>query len=482
MMLHTQDQSEGTDLCYLSAAKALEMFRSRTLSPVELLNAQIARAEQIEPRINAFTETLFDTAMTEARLAEARYMSRTADLRPLEGLTVTIKDVLDQKGICNSRGSLIYKDHRAKADHPVVERVKQAGGIIHARTTTSEFAFGWITATRLWGVTRNPWNLDRTPGGSSGGAAASLAAGTSTLAIGADSAGSIRVPASLCGIVGYKPPHGRVPDPSEGFDPYSVIGPMARSVADCALLQNVISGAHPADIASLREKVVLPRDNSTTSGLRLAVAFDLGKAKPEAAIFGAIRDVITRLETCGAVIEEPEINWPRDVGDAALMHSACLSAPWFADMMQAHGDLLCDYTRWTAEFMTSCSLRDLMNSYDVAKRLYRAVQPVLDTCDALICPVVLTNDVRAEQMPWTKMRVNGVHLNSDYDWVSTAHFNMLGELPALSVPIGFDTDGMPVGVQIIARSFDDLRAFRVAAAIESITEIGYRSPSRFVSS
>lgn len=469
MMLPMPDQAEDADLCYLSAVKALEMFRNRTLSPVELLNAQIARAERVEPQINAFTETFFDTAMTEAKTAEARYMARSADPRPLEGLTVTIKDVLDQKGICNSRGSLIFKDHRAEVDHPVVERVKQAGGIIHARTTTSEFAFGWITATRLWGVTRNPWNLDRTPGGSSGGAAASLAAGTSTLAIGSDSAGSIRVPAALCGIVGYKPPHGRVPDPDEGFDPYSTIGPMARSVADCALLQNVVSGVHPADIASLREDIVLPTEKSGTSGLRLAVAFDLGKAQPEPAIVAAIRGAIARLQMHGAVIEEPEINWPRDVGDAALMHSACLSAPWFGDMMQRHGGLLCDYTRWTAEFMTSCSLRGLANSVDVAKRLYRAVQPVLDTFDALICPVVLTNDVRAEQMPWTAMRVNGVELNSDYDWVTTAHFNMLGELPALSVPIGFDADSMPIGVQIVARSFDDLRAFRVAAAIESIT-------------
>ncbi|WP_324752322.1 amidase [Roseovarius sp. Pro17] len=468
MILHQPDQTKGSDLCYLSAIKALEMFRKRTLSPVELLTAQIARAERVEPQINAFTETFFDTAMAEARLAEQRYMSRATDLRPLEGLTVTIKDVLDQKGVCNSRGSLIFKDHRADNDHPVVERVRQAGGVIHARTTTSEFAFGWVTATRLWGVTRNPWNPDRTPGGSSGGAAASLAAGTSTLAIGADSAGSIRVPAALCGIVGYKPPHGRVPDPVEGFDPYSVIGPMARSVPDCALLQNTISGVHPADIASLRENVILPIEGFAADGLRLAVAFDLGKALPDPEIVAAIRGIVAKLQAHGAVIEEPSIDWRSEIGDVARLHSACLFAPWFSDIMEQHGDQLCDYTRWTAEFMKSCSLRDLMGSYDVAKRLYRTMQPVLDHYDALICPVVLTNNVSADQKPWTEMQVNGVRLNSDYDWVATAHFNMLGELPALSVPIGLDADGMPVGLQVIARSFDDTRAFKVAAAIESI--------------
>ncbi|QYX56005.1 amidase [Roseovarius sp. SCSIO 43702] len=472
MMLQRPDQTEADDLCYLSAVRALEMFRSRDLSPVELLRAQIARAEKVEPEINAFTETFFDTAMTEARAAEARYMSRSADPRPLEGLTVTIKDVLDQKGACTSRGSLVFKGHRADTDHPVVERVRQAGGIIHARTTTSEFAFGWVTATRLWGVTRNPWNPERTPGGSSGGAAASLAAGTSTLAIGADSAGSIRVPAALCGVVGYKPPHGRVPDPVEGFDPYSVIGPMARSVADCALLQNVISGVHPADITSLRERVTLKAREPAPGGLRLAASFDPGKTMPEAGIVAAIRGVIAKLQAHGAEIEEPEIDWPEGVGDLALRHSACLSAPWFGDMMDRHGDELCDYTRWTAELMKSCSLRDLTDSYDMARQLYRAVEPVLARYDALICPVVLTNRVRADQMPWTEMRVNGVCLNSDYDWVTTAHFNMLGELPSLSVPVGFDADGMPVGVQVVARSFDDARAFRVAAAIEHVAGAG----------
>ncbi|HEY9037458.1 MAG TPA: amidase [Roseovarius sp.] len=475
MMLHRPDQTEGADLCYLSATEALQMFRKRTLSPVELLKAQIARAERVEPEINAFTETFHDTAMAEAKAAEARYMSGACDLRPLEGLTVTIKDVLDQQGACTSRGSLIFKDHRASSDHPVVERVKQAGGIIHARTTTSEFAFGWITATRLWGVTRNPWNPDRTPGGSSGGAAASLAAGTSTLAIGADSAGSIRVPAALCGVVGYKPPHGRVPDPVEGFDPYSVIGPMARSVADCALLQNVISGVHPADIASLRENVVLPTTGSAAKGLRLAVSFNLGKALPDPGIVAAIRGILAKLQRHGIEVEEPAIDWPADIGDAALRHSACLFAPWFSDVVDAHGDLLCDYTKWTAELMKSCSLRDLMGSFDAAKRLYREVQPVLDAFDALICPVVLTNAVGAEQMPWTAMQVNGACLNSDYDWVATAHFNMLGELPVLTVPIGLDAGGMPVGLQVIARSFDDAKAFKVAAAIEGIVGNGWRS-------
>jgi aspartyl-tRNA(Asn)/glutamyl-tRNA(Gln) amidotransferase subunit A len=468
MMLQKLAQTDTDELCYLTATKALALFSQRKLSPVEVLKAQIARAEQVEPEINAFTETLFETAMAEAVLAEQRYMSRAADIRPLEGLSVSIKDVLDQKGHCTSRGSIVFRDHRAASDHPVVARIKQAGGIIHARTTTSEFAFGWITASRLWGVTRNPWNTARTPGGSSGGAAASLAAGTSTLAIGADSAGSIRVPAALCGVVGYKPPHGRVPDPVEGHDSYSVIGPMARSVADCALLQNAISGVHPADIASLRENVTLPVTYSNVKGLRIAVSFDLGCARPDAPIDAAIRQLVTRLKEQGAEVVEPVINWPPNINTAVRMHAACLFAPFFQEMMQSHADDLCDYTKWTAEFIQSCSLSGLTDSIDTAKSLYRALTPVLGTCDALICPTVLTNNVGAEQMPWTEFSVNGVSVNTDYDWVTTAHFNMLGELPALAVPIGLDEDGMPVGIQVVARSYDDIRAFCVAATIESV--------------
>lgn len=151
MLLQNRAAAPEDDLCYISAARALELFASGALSPVELLEAQIRRAEAIEPQINAFTETMFETARAEARAAEQRYRLRAGDLRPLEGLSVSIKDVLDQQGHATTHGSLVFRDHRAAADHPVVARIKAAGGIIHARTTTSEFAFGWITASRLWG-------------------------------------------------------------------------------------------------------------------------------------------------------------------------------------------------------------------------------------------------------------------------------------------------------------------------------------------
>ncbi|MBY6059071.1 amidase [Leisingera daeponensis] len=468
MQLANQMIAPDTALCRLSALEALALFRSGELSPVELLQAQINRAAEVEPVINAFTETFFDTAMQQARQAERRYLDRTGDLRPLEGLTVTVKDVIDQKGARTTYGSLVYRDNLAHRDHPVVARIRQAGGIIHARTTTSELAFGWITATRLWGVTRNPWNPALSPGGSSGGAAASLAAGTSTLAIGSDSAGSIRVPASLCGVVGYKPPAGRVPDPAEGHDPYNAIGPLARSVGDCALLQNVISGGHPSDIGSLRERLELPLTNSGEEPLRVALSLNLGKSSPARNIVSVIRDFATRMQQVGISVEEPSICWPGTVIDDAKDYAVSLIAESLSGMLQQHGADVCDYIVSVGAAARNCPSTAIPRAFETKKRLYAELSAILHSADALICPVVLTNCVGAEQRPWERMIVNGAELDSDYDWVTTPHFNMLGQLPALAVPIGCDGSGLPVGIQIVTRPYDDQRAFRVAAAVERI--------------
>ncbi len=188
------------DLCYLPATEALALFRSKQLSPVELLSALIRRADEVEPHINAFTECYFEEALDTAAAAEKRY--QRAEARPLEGLPIAIKDESEIQGKRTTQGSLLYKDNISKQSAYVVERLEKAGAIFHARTATPEFCLLFQTFSRLWGITRNPWNLDLTPGGSSGGSAASLAAGTSTLASGSDIGGSIRQPASMCGLVG----------------------------------------------------------------------------------------------------------------------------------------------------------------------------------------------------------------------------------------------------------------------------------------
>ena len=235
-------------------ARRCAEFRARELSPVELVTAVIERAEAVEPVINAFAETFFDQALEQARAAEARYAGQggaaAAARRPAgrgEGGGRRSPASATRSGRCRCATT---SPTRPAA---FVQRIIDAGGIVHARTTTPEFSCAPVTWTKLWGVTRNPWNTQYSPGGSSGGSAASLAAGTATLATGSDIGGSIRIPASFCGVVGFKPPYGRVPEMEIfNLDHYCHEGPLARTVADCALLENVIAGPHPSDVASLR--------------------------------------------------------------------------------------------------------------------------------------------------------------------------------------------------------------------------------------
>jgi len=255
----------------------LTLFKQRKLSPVELLNAQIDRAWKAEPKINAFTDTYYDQSLDMARKSEARYMRPKARLRALEGLTVAIKGEGAIKDQRSTSGSLLFRDNVATESDVFNERILKAGAICHARTATPEFCCAAVTHSRLWGVTRNPWYLGYTPGGSSGGSAAALAAGTTTLANGSDIAGSIRIPASCSGVVGFKPPYGRVPE-SSGFnlDFYSHEGPLARTVADVVLLENVMAGPHPSDIASLKPKLKVPTSYGSIRGWRVAYSLDLG--------------------------------------------------------------------------------------------------------------------------------------------------------------------------------------------------------------
>ena len=249
------------DLCYLSATTALRLFRSRELSPAELTEAVIARAEAVEPAINAFAATYYEQALAQARAAAERYAGKGDPPRPLEGLLVAVKEEAPIAGQLNTLGSLPLRDVVAPETAVFVQRILDAGGIVHARTTTPEFSCAPVTWTKLWGVTRNPWHLDYSPGGSSGGSGAALAAGSTMLATGSDIGGSIRIPASFCGVVGFKPPYGRVPEVEVfNLDHYCHEGPMARTVADCALLENVIAGPDPSDVASLRPKLVIPAD------------------------------------------------------------------------------------------------------------------------------------------------------------------------------------------------------------------------------
>ncbi|GAA2354758.1 amidase [Nonomuraea africana] len=449
-------------LAYLSATEAHALMSRRELSPVELLTAVIDRAEEVEPRINAFTERLYDSAMEQARRAESAFRNGTA--RPLEGIPVAVKEEQPIEGRTHEEGSLLFKGTIATVTHPVVTRIVAAGGIVHARTATPEFSCAAFTHSRLWGVTRNPWNLDYSPGGSSGGSGASLAAGTSLLATGSDIGGSIRIPASFCGVVGFKPPFGRVPAlPPFNLDQYCHDGPMARTVGDVALLQNVIAGPHPWDVVSLRPKLELPRLTGDVRGLRVALSLTLGDYLVEPDVVTGTLAAAQALRAAGAIVEEVELPWTRkQIMAAADAHFAGIFGAGIGHLAAEHADLLTDYAR---EFAMTRSELGFYQGLELEGEIYRPLGELLEDYDALLCPTTAVPAFPAEH-DGGPLAING-ELGHYMLGVMTIPFNIASRCPVLSVPSGLAANGVPTGVQVVGRTYDDVTVFELAAALEA---------------
>ena len=366
------------DLLYMSATEALSRFAAKTLSPVELLEAQIARAEAVKDPVNAFTFTHFDEALDAARASEARW-GKGAPAGALDGLTVAIKDESYVAGKPTSGGSLTMKDHVAEHTTPVNERILGEQALMHARTATPEFSCAGFTWSRLWGVTRNPWNPEFTPGGSSGGSAAALAAGTTTLATGSDIGGSIRIPASCCGLVGYKPPYGRNPDDIPfNLDFYCHTGPLARTVQDAILLQNVMCGPHPRDIASLHPKLTLP----DLKGWRVALSMDLGSYRVSEEVRRSTLAAAEVFRGLGATVEEVDLGWGDEVQAACMTYLDHLFGGAISAMLDEHADDLTSYARAFAEKAQDSTARDFVRSLEVAGESFIAAGAALASCYA----------------------------------------------------------------------------------------------------
>jgi Asp-tRNA(Asn)/Glu-tRNA(Gln) amidotransferase A subunit family amidase len=454
------------DLHYLSARDALERFRSRELSPVELMTAVIDRAEKVEPQLHAFADTRYDEALELAREAERRYAAGEA--RALDGLPVAVKEEAPIAGHPNRLGSIPLKDEVAAHTAVFVQRILDAGGIVHARTTTPEFSCAPVTWSRLWGVTRNPWNTAFSPGGSSGGSGASLAAGSTTLATGSDIGGSIRIPSSFCGVVGFKPPYGRVPEVEIfNLDHYCHEGPMARTVGDAALLENVIAGPHASDVASIRPKLEIPGRLEPVTGLRIAMSVDLNCYDVDEDVAANTRAAADRLRDAGAVVEEVELPWDLEtIGRAARIHYGMIFAPSIRGIFEEHADELSSYTKAFYEESERISKDDLVAGLELEARIYAPLGELLERYDALICPTFGIPAYPAEHDSGDAVEVNG---NLHEDWVETlmtVPFNIASRCPVLSVPSGTARTGVPTGLSVVGRTYDDVTAFRVAAAHE----------------
>jgi amidase len=452
------------ELAYLPAREAIERFAARRLSPVELMQALLARAARLAPAFNATTAIHAEAALAQAREAEARYLAGTQ--RPLEGVPIAIKEETAVAGWRRTLGSWLHEE-RSRAHHPIVDKLVRAGAIPHLQTTNPEFCVIPQTHSARFGVTRNPWNPAFTPGGSSGGSGAALAAGLTPLATGSDMAGSTRIPAALTGTFGYKPPFGRLPStPGEELFAFAVEGPMARSFDDLVLLENTIAGPHPASYGGMPFQS-LPARYPGLEGVLLGLALP-ARGRPICADTRRnLERAGERLAGLGARIELVQLDWdPAELGEVLI---EAIFGLFFGEYLEAYGAAelakATPYLRWLI-----ARHRGRRNSIQKAATLASALHRELEAklwsrgARALLCPTVLTTTVPAE-LDVSRVRtveIDGVAVDSYLGWVYTQPFNLLSRYPALAVPSGRAASGVPTSLQIVGPPYGDEAVFQVA--------------------
>lgn len=453
------------ELCYLSATDAIRRFRAGTLSPVELMTSVLEASREQQSSVNAATAIYEESALEQAQQAAARYRDGTA--RPLEGIPVVVKDESAVAGWTVTNGSLL-KETLCESNHPMVDRLVEAGAILHMQTTTPEYSCMGMTWSRRWGVTRNPWNLHYTCSGSSGGTAAALAAGCAPMGTGSDMCGSIRLPAAFQGLYGFKPPYGRVPTaPGDELFVFASEGPLARSFDDLVLMQNVIAGPHPASYAAV-PFTPLPTRYDDLSGWKIAFNATLGSPGISPAIEANLHDAIEGLRRRGAIVEEVNIAWDLEELSTTLLDG--IFAIFFDEYLQAMPDS--DYPQLTTYLQQIWDKyrnrsASLMPAAAYAAKLHADMDAKVwsQGYRAFLCPTMFSTEIAADfdTSVTPRMEIGGADVESYLGWAATPPFNLLGRYPVISVPTGFDANNVPTGMQIVAPPYQDEIAFQVAA-------------------
>lgn len=461
---------KNDDMLFLPATQILEHFRKGNFSPVELMKAVIEQCEERNPAINAITDKFYEDALERAAAAEARYRKGSNEL-PLDGIPVAVKDLHPVKNFKNRWGSYAFENHFAGYTLPILDRVFAAGGIMHIRTTTPEFAHAGHCHSPIHGVTRNPWRPEYSSCGSSGGSAASVIAGMAVMGDGDDGGGSLRMPASACGILGYKPPFGRNPCGllDTVFETIIHVGMMTRSVDDMVLVQNIMSGADPMDPFSLPKRALKPRKLDDSRGFRIAVSYDLGFCEVEPEIVDMVRSMADDLRVDGAVVEEVDLDWQDDVLDAWITHYTGLLST-----LQAQ-----NFPRW--QFRMDPFVRKLVSNgmalphgrvkatEMVRSAMWRSLSSVFASHDLLICPTLGVRGLDAEhQNDAQDFRINGKRRDPFMGWTLTYPFNLLSPCPVASVPMGMNSLGLPSGMQIVGRPYQEEPVLELARRVEAI--------------
>ena len=456
------------DLCYMSAHEALKRFRNLSLSPVELLEAIIEKADSITDTVNPFADRYFEEALERAKKSEALYVQRTADIGPIEGIPLAVKDLCEIAGKRTTAGSLINAQNICEQTSPHVQRLMDAGANVFARTTIPEFAWLFTTQSQMWGVTHNPWKIGISPGGSSGGSAAALSAGAATIATGSDSTGSIRQPASQCGVVGYQPPHGRIPNiGTSSFNGYAKSGPMTRTVEDCAIMTNVMSGPDYRDHNSFIEPIQITLSNQNLVGMKIAFSMNLGCYEISEDVRRETNDALRALHHAGALVDEVPITWAAGLIDLALGNQEVLFAAFLNETVKKHGDIVSNYVPQLVETANSYSAEIYHQSILAAGQVWSEhIGPLFQKYDAFITPTTTYTDIPATGWQKDTVNVNGKEY-TDTDTTMAVLWNMYNKCPVMAVPSGRASSGVPTGIQVIGRPFDDQTVFRIAKAFEN---------------
>lgn len=468
--------SSEDDLCYTSATDLATAIRKRELSPVDVVQAVLNRIERLEPRINCLVTKTAESALQQAREAEKMLMSVPVEKLPaLHGIPVTVKDLEDTAGVRTTYGSRNFADHYPTSDSTIWSRLKAAGAILIGKTTTPEFGCHGVTESLLTGITNNPWDLSRTTGGSSGGAAAAIAAGFGPLATGSDGGGSIRVPSSFCGIVGLKPSTGRIPynGRDNAFESVVVVGPMTRTVADSALMLNVTSGPALYDAVSLPAPDVDYLEavrHASVVGLRIGFCPDLKSGPVDPEVIEVVSKAVEKFHT--------ELKASVDIVNVELPDPIQYFKDWWGpEFAMIYEDLFLSFNKpenIPAHLPTIAGWGISMSVVEHAKvrsqtrsKIHSAFADVFAQYDLLIWP---TTPVTAFKHPGAvggQTHINGIPVKEPIldnqrftEAVSHAGY------PAITVPAGFTASGLPVGMQIAAPHGRDDAVLIAAACFE----------------
>ncbi len=474
-------------LCWIPATDLAGMYRRKEVSPVEVVDAVLDRLERVNPDINAFVTVLAEQARDAARRAQEELIGDTGELPPLHGIPVTVKDLTNTAGVRTTYGSVAFADHVPAEDSAAWARMKAAGAILIGKTTTPEFGMLGVTESRLTGITGNPWNPATTAGGSSGGAAASCAAGVAPLAWGSDGGGSIRVPASCCGVVGLKASPGRIPrgGDDEPFDTVSTVGPLTRTVADAALLLSVTAGPDPREPLGLPPlqpgEVEGALTEPTVRGLRVGYSPDLGWGPVARAVTAQVEEAALLLESrLGARVEQVEVSLPDPIqyfldfwapGFTLGVDNLATQPGW--DPQQLHPMIL-ELAEAGRHIPASEYLR---TAQQTRAHIARGFAAVLEQHDVVLTPTTPTT-----AFPHNPEGGPSVIDGSTVPRWPGLNFHRLTEppshagLPAVSTCCGFTAEGLPVGMQIIGPPRADTAVLAVAAAYEAATDWHTRRP------